>query len=78
MMKFSPMKEKQMDALIDHFKKYGYSKEECKGAFLVISHNCKTDEECQELIDWLKKHPDADKEKIMLHVYCRRDGIKED
>ncbi len=78
MYKFTSMQEKQMDILIDHFKKNGYQKEECREAFIAISHNCKTNEDCQELIDWLNKHPEADKEKILLHVYCRRDGIKED
>lgn len=77
MYKFTSMQEKAMDALIDHLKNYGYKKEECREAFCAISHNCNTDEECQELIDWLKEHPKADKEKILLHVYCRRDGIKE-
>ena len=78
MIQFSEMEKKAMDALIEHFKNNGYKHEECKYHFIAISHNCKTDEDCQELIDWLEKHPTADKEKILLHVYCRRDGIKED
>lgn len=72
------LEDMAMDALMDHFKANGVPYQETKEPFIVVFHNCKTDEDCQELIDWLKKHPDADKEKILLHVYCRRDGIKED
>ena len=66
-----------MDKLMEHFKNTGVPYEETKEPFMVVMHNCKTDEECQELIDWLTEHPKADKEQILLHVYCRRDNIKE-
>ncbi len=74
----SPIRSKAMDELMNHFKNNGVPYLETKEPFIVVFHNCKTDEDCEELMNWLKKHPNADKEKIMLHIYCRRDGIKED
>ena len=65
------------DVLIKHYKANGYKREEIELNYVVVMHNCKTDEDCEELIEWLKKNPTADKEKILLHVYCRRDGIAE-